>query len=335
MRGFRLRAIEDHQTQQPVPLPFPGVHSEQNDVNAVPLAAMLWQLNVARKSLVLSTGGGRIFLRDGEVIHAAVGELVGVGALTRMLAQRASTVHTTPLTDAPQTISEPLRPLLDRILALLKGHGAGAAHHARPTRPERPAVRRGAGGSHSAGAAHHARPPRPERPAVRRDASGSYPSISIGEISRTPTVITTITAPSIAEQTYVGPMATAMPAQTGFHPVALQPAPTQPGLNAQAAAIVLSVMVTLIIALGLLFVFWPQVTSLTDYGPRVDSPARVDPSGSSYESASQGGVGEQHGALVIEPNPGPSAATATEGTDAEGSKLSSPSRSHELSRSRN
>lgn len=212
----------------------------------LPVAQMLCELFLQRLSLVLYAGGGAIYVERGEIIHATAGELQGVAALTQIIAQRSATVHTGPLPAITRTIFSPLRDLLE--------HAISAGESYAPL---------------TAG-----KPPGSQRPvsSLERIHSVSYGALQGSELTPTPTVITRVLAAGSTT-----PSAAIRPLDTRV----LQPSGWERAATPMVPVVVLSVVATLCIAVGLLYLFWPQEQIIRVVpgasAPRLASPSPAAP----------------------------------------------------------
>lgn len=81
----------------------------RGSIHGLSLVDLLQMFHFARRSLAIVVDGwapGRVFLREGRIIHAVCREQVGVAALRSILAMPAGSLRTMVLPeDAPQTIS--------------------------------------------------------------------------------------------------------------------------------------------------------------------------------------------------------------------------------------
>ncbi|MET0384562.1 MAG: response regulator [Polyangiales bacterium] len=101
-------------------------------VYGLSLVDMLQMFHLSRRTIALSLGGqppGTIFFRNGELIHAAYGDIRGTAALRELLRAESGSIATAPLAEpAERTITAPFdHVLIESLRQLDEGHRERAA----------------------------------------------------------------------------------------------------------------------------------------------------------------------------------------------------------------
>lgn len=93
----------------------------RGNLHGVSLVDVLQMFHLARRSVCVSVSGrpgGQIHVRDGEVVHAALGDLVGEEALKRILGMPSGAIRSAPLESREQSIERSFQGL---VLDMLRG----------------------------------------------------------------------------------------------------------------------------------------------------------------------------------------------------------------------
>lgn len=92
-------------------------------INGVSLVDLLQMFHLSRRSVTLKLPGGRLHIRDGEVIHAEYGGATGELAVRKMLELRGGELETDNLGSTPVSVKRPLASvLLDALVSLDEEH---------------------------------------------------------------------------------------------------------------------------------------------------------------------------------------------------------------------
>lgn len=87
----------------------------RGSVHGLSLTDVLQMFHYGRRSVVIQVGGrvpGRLFFRDGELIHAQIADVVGEEAFKMILQLPSGSIQTSVFTESPTTIRKPFDNLL-------------------------------------------------------------------------------------------------------------------------------------------------------------------------------------------------------------------------------
>lgn len=94
----------------------------RGSVHGLSILDMLQMFHFARRSVIvelMGKKGGKIFIKDGEFIHAESRDVVGMEALQKLLALRSGSIQTFSYVDAPRTIEGDFQGILLDVLRIL------------------------------------------------------------------------------------------------------------------------------------------------------------------------------------------------------------------------
>lgn len=80
------------------------------------LIDVLRRAHTEAQSVGFSVGEAEVFLRDGELVHAQLGNMEGEGALAEVLAAGGDSLSRIPVRDVPRTIHRPFQTLMLELL---------------------------------------------------------------------------------------------------------------------------------------------------------------------------------------------------------------------------
>jgi CheY-like chemotaxis protein len=94
----------------------------RGNLHGISLVDVLQMFHFARRSVCVTVGGrdgGDIHVHEGEIVHAASGELAGEAALKRILGMHSGSIRSGPLVTEQRTIDRPFELLLLDVLRVL------------------------------------------------------------------------------------------------------------------------------------------------------------------------------------------------------------------------
>ena len=93
----------------------------RGSLHGISLIDVLQMFHFARRSVCVMIGGrenGKVYVRDGEIVHAVLGDVTGEEALRRILAMHSGSIRSGPLEGSEQSITRSFEGL---VLDLLRG----------------------------------------------------------------------------------------------------------------------------------------------------------------------------------------------------------------------